>query len=203
MNFHNIVKDDMRNGVGLRVTLFVSGCCHNCFGCQNRQTWDPKSGVLFDEDAFAELREKLNKDYIDGITLSGGDPLFKDNRIEIGKIISYAKSIGKTVWLYTGYTLEKDEDGGFFFTNHFGDWFSFPQLELIDVIVDGPFDIELLDQSYHWAGSTNQRVIDVKETLKQDKIILILSGRPFPNESVQHLLPEKIGLDTDYFQEYT
>ena len=162
----------MRNGVGLRVTLFVSGCSHACMGCQNPQTWDPNSGILFDEEAFAELREKLNKDYIDGITLSGGDPLFKDNRLEVGRIIEYTKSIGKTVWLYTGYRLEQAEDKTFFFTNNFGDWFPFPQLELIDVVVDSPFDIELLNQQYHWAGSTNQRVIDIKESIKQGEIVL-------------------------------
>jgi len=107
MNYHNIVKDDMRNGVGLRVTLFVSGCKHHCMGCHNPQTWNPESGIPFDEDALSELKEKLNKDWINGITFSGGDPLFETNRETIKSIAKYVKSVGKTVWLYTGYKLKK------------------------------------------------------------------------------------------------
>lgn len=172
MNYHNILKDDMRNGVGLRTTLFVSGCSHKCPGCHNPQTWDENSGILFDDDAFEELKTLLNKDYMDGITFSGGDPLYVNNRVEVGKIAKYVKSIDKTVWLYTGYKFRKADDGSFYFTNDFGDWFSLPWLDCIDVLVDGPFDIELLDQSYHWAGSTNQRVIDIKKTLEVGEIVL-------------------------------
>ena len=83
MNYHNILHDDMRNGEGLRVTLFVSGCNHKCEQCQNPQTWNPNSGIEFDEDAKQEIFEQLNHDYIDGITLSGGDPLYESNLNDI------------------------------------------------------------------------------------------------------------------------
>lgn len=172
MNYHNIVKDDMRNGVGLRVTLFVSGCSHHCVGCHNPQTWSPESGIPFDEDALNEVKELLNRDYIDGITFSGGDPLFVSNRDTIKEIAQYAKSVGKSVWLYTGYRLRQKEDGTFFMSNDFGDSFDLDWLNLIDVMVDSPFDIELLDPAYHWAGSTNQRVIDIQKTLETKSLVL-------------------------------
>ncbi len=172
MNYHNIVKDDMRNGVGLRVTLFVSGCKHHCEGCHNPQTWNPESGVPFDEDAFDELKDCLERDYIDGITFSGGDPLFTTNRDKIGELAAYAKSVNKTVWLYTGYKLNVDENGNFNFGSGMGDYFTLDWLSNIDVLVDGPFDMELFDQAYHWAGSTNQRIIDVQKSLRAKKIVL-------------------------------
>lgn len=83
MNYHNITHDDMLNGSGLRVVLWVSGCNHRCEGCQNPQTWDCKSGIPFDEAAKEELFNELNKDYISGITFSGGDPLHENNLEEI------------------------------------------------------------------------------------------------------------------------
>ena len=77
MNYHNIKHDDMVNGDGLRVTLFVSGCSNHCEGCQNPQTWDPDSGIVFDTSAMAEILDYLGRDYISGLTISGGDPFFK------------------------------------------------------------------------------------------------------------------------------
>lgn len=79
MNYHNITHDDMLNGVGLRVVLWCSGCSHNCHNCQNPQTWDINSGISFDEKAKEELFSELSKDYISGITFSGGDPLHENN----------------------------------------------------------------------------------------------------------------------------
>lgn len=75
MNYHDIKKCDMLNGDGIRCVLFVSGCSHHCDGCHNPETWNPRSGIPFDESAEGEIREELRKDYVDGITLSGGDPL--------------------------------------------------------------------------------------------------------------------------------
>ena len=83
MNYHNIKHDDMLNGTGLRVTLFVSGCDHRCKNCHNPQTWDCNSGIEFDNDAIDEIHYYLSKDYIDGITLSGGDPLNTHNRKDL------------------------------------------------------------------------------------------------------------------------
>ena len=91
MRYHNITKDDMLNGDGLRAVLWLAGCEHHCKGCQNPITWDPKGGIEFDEGAKAELFELLEKDYISGITFSGGDPLAPYNAPEVGKLIEEIK----------------------------------------------------------------------------------------------------------------
>ena len=153
MNYHDIKHDDMNNGPGLRVTLFVSCCDHYCNGCQNPETWDTKSGIPFDDTAIEEIFEQLNNDYISGITFSGGDPLNANNRVEVCSLIhqirlKYGKS--KSIWIYTGYTWEE-------IVNTLT-----PVLLGVDVLIDGMFDKDLADVNYHWAGSTNQRVIDVQ-----------------------------------------
>jgi len=147
MNYHDITKDDLRNGDGLRVVLWVSGCNHYCEGCQNPITWDPNDGLPFDTIAETELFEALDKDYISGLTLSGGDPMYPQNRSRIHQLLKHFRwKFGnkKTVWLYTGYLLEEIIDE--------------PLLEYVDVVVDGPFLKELADVNYHWGGSRNQKV---------------------------------------------
>ena len=88
MNYHNITVDDMLNGDGLRTVLWVSGCAHHCRGCQNPQTWDDKSGIPFDETAKKELFADISRDYMDGVTFSGGDPLCPSNRETVGQLIT-------------------------------------------------------------------------------------------------------------------
>lgn len=163
MNYHDIKHDDMNNGPGLRVTLFVSGCNHYCKECQNPETWSTESGIPFDQVAKDEIFEQLDKDYISGITFSGGDPLNKSNRVEVFGLIhqirlKYGKS--KSVWIYTGYIWEEIIEE------------VFPILTGTDVIVDGMFKKYLADVNYHWAGSTNQRVIDVQRSLEEKRVIL-------------------------------
>lgn len=160
MRYHNITKDDMNNGDGLRAVLWVSGCDHCCNQCQNPITWDPNGGLAFDEAAKEELFELLSRDYISGITLSGGDPLFLGNRSEITELVKEIneKFPNKTVWLYTGFLYE--EIAGL------------EVMEYVDVLADGPFEVAKLDKRLHWVGSSNQRVIDVKETRRQGKIVL-------------------------------
>lgn len=164
MNYHNILHDDMRNGEGLRVVLFVSGCSHYCKNCQNKQTWAEDSGIKFDLAAKEEIFEQLSKDYISGITFSGGDPLYRSNLDEIYSLIIEIKEKfpTKNIWLYTGYTLEQifcpevTDD-----LNPLRDKIIETRrkiADLCDVIVDGEFVEELADVNYHWAGSTNQRV---------------------------------------------
>ena len=153
----------MNNGPGLRVTLFVSGCDHYCNGCQNPETWDTKSGIPFDNTAIEEIFEQLDNDYISGITFSGGDPLNENNRVEVCSLIhqirlKYGKS--KSIWIYTGYTWEE-------IVNTLT-----PILLGIDVLIDGMFEKDLADVNYHWAGSTNQRVIDVQRSLEEKKIVM-------------------------------
>ena len=108
MNYHNITVDDMLNGDGLRTVLWVSGCMHHCRGCQNPQTWDAKSGIPFDEAAKEELFADLSRDYMDGITFSGGDPLCPANRETVGRLIAETRDRfpQKTIWLYTGDLFE-------------------------------------------------------------------------------------------------
>lgn len=160
MRYHNITKDDMLNGDGLRVVLWVAGCCHGCKGCQNPVTWDIEGGLPFDEKAKEELFEELEKPYVSGVTLSGGDPLHPKNRDEIGALMREIreKYQDKTIWLYTGYDWDQVKD--------------LPYLAMADVVVDGPFVEELKDEEIYWRGSSNQRVIDVKRTLESGEVVL-------------------------------
>ena len=105
MRYHNITKDDMLNGDGLRVVLWVAGCGHHCKGCQNPITWDPNGGIPFDDAAKAEIFEQLDKDYISGITFSGGDPLYEANRADVTALAKEIKERypKKDIWVYTGY----------------------------------------------------------------------------------------------------
>lgn len=164
MKYHNITKDDMKNGDGLRVVLWLSGCDHHCKGCQNPITWDPNDGLEFDNLAREELFKELNKKYIDGITLSGGDPLYTSNREEVLKLIKEIKIKfpTKTIWIYTGYMWEEI----------IKDSFMYEIVKLCDILIDGEYMENLRDDNYEWAGSTNQLVIDIKRTLKEGQVIL-------------------------------
>lgn len=164
MNYHNITRDDMNNGDGLRVVLWVAGCTHHCKDCHNPVTWNPADGIPFGLQGKEELYRELQKDYIAGITFSGGDPLHLDNRDAVDSLMQSVKRDfpDKTVWVYTGYTWEEVMQN--------------PEMaammQSVDVLVDGRFVAELKDVTYPWAGSTNQRVIDVKRTLKEGRVIL-------------------------------
>ena len=164
MRYHDITKDDMLNGEGLRVVLWVSGCAHGCRGCQNPLTWDPDSGLEFDEEAERELFALLSRDYISGLTLSGGDPLFPGNRAEVCALLKEVRERfpEKDVWLYTGYTAEEVMD-----------W---EGLGLVDVLVDGRYEEEKKSPGIPWVGSSNQRVIDVRETLKARRVVVRNEG---------------------------
>ena len=153
MRYHNITKDDMLNGDGLRVVLWVSGCSHCCEGCQNPITWDPAGGLLFDDKAREEIFAELAKDYISGITFSGGDPLHSANRMDVRTLIEEIreKYPDKTIWLYTGESWENIYEE--------------PIIKMIDVLVDGEFHIKERDVKLLWKGSANQRVINVAKTL--------------------------------------
>lgn len=160
MRYHNITKDDMLNGDGLRVVLWVSGCSHCCKDCHNPITWDANSGLLFDGAAKEELFGELSRDYISGVTLSGGDPLYFSNRGDILKLVKEVRERfpQKTVWMYTGFL-----------------WETVAGLEImdyVDVVVDGEFKVEQKDPQLYWRGSSNQRVIDVKATKAAREVVL-------------------------------
>ena len=154
MRYHNITKDDMLNGDGLRVVLWVAGCSHCCKECQNPITWDPEGGIAFDEAAKQEIFEQLEKPYISGITFSGGDPLHAANRLDVRNLMEEIKTKypDKNIWLYTGDVWENI--------------LHYPLLIYVDVLVDGEFMIDLRDPKLQWKGSSNQRVIDVQKSLK-------------------------------------
>ena len=160
MRYHNITKDDMLNGDGLRVVLWVSGCAHQCKECQNPLTWDPSSGLEFDESSKKEIFTQLGQPYIDGITLSGGDPLHPANIEEITKLVQEigVKYPNKTIWLYTGFLWKEIE--------------TWEITRYVDVVIDGKFELDKLDTKLRWTGSSNQRVIDAKETLRIGKVVL-------------------------------
>lgn len=160
MRYHNITKDDMLNGDGLRVVLWVAGCSHHCKGCQNPITWDPKGGIPFEDKEKQEIFEQLEKPYIEGITFSGGDPLYEGN---VDTVTALAKEIKekypeKNIWLYTGYEWKEIKDLGI--------------IKYLDVVVDGRYVLNRRDVTLPWRGSDNQRVIDVKRTIKENKITL-------------------------------
>jgi anaerobic ribonucleoside-triphosphate reductase activating protein len=160
MRYHNITKDDMLNGDGLRVVLWVAGCTHCCKECQNPVTWDPDGGLAFDEAAKQEIWEELAKPYISGLTLSGGDPMHFKNRsqsLELAKEVKQSFP-DKTIWMYTGDVWESICDDEI--------------LQYIDVLVDGEFKIEEKDTKLHWKGSANQRVIDVPASLESGDVVL-------------------------------
>lgn len=160
MRYHNITKDDMLNGDGLRVVLWVSGCDHCCKDCQNPITWDPNGGLIFDKEAKEELFEILGRDYISGLTLSGGDPLYVTNREDILELVKEVreKFPQKTIWMYTGFVWESIK--GLKIMNY------------IDVLVDGEFETDKKDVQLCWRGSENQRVIDVPKTKKTGTVTL-------------------------------
>ena len=143
----------MLNGDGLRVVLWTSGCSHHCPHCHNPITWDKNGGIEFDEAAKQELFEQLEKGYTAGITFSGGDPL---NEANVEEILSLAKEIkekfpDKTMWIYSGYTIEELEDQR---DTALGA-LRYELVCMCDVFVDGRFEEEKKDANYHWAGSTN------------------------------------------------
>lgn len=178
MRYHNITKDDMLNGDGLRVVLWVAGCSHGCKNCQNPCTWDPNGGLPFGKAEKKEIFEQLDQDYIDGITFSGGDPLHEANQDDILSLIREIreKYPRKTIWLYSGYELQE------IFNINKADLEMIRSgvaiadlkarkemgtraeiLNLIDTFVDGPFVEGLKDntEKCKWRGSTNQWIYDV------------------------------------------
>ena len=183
MNYHNITYPDMNNGDGLRVVLWLSGCSHHCYNCQNPQTWDVNSGIPFDESAKGELFRELGKDYISGLTLSGGDPLHEANLDGVLDLVNEIRLSfpNKSIWLYSGYQWEECQpfnEDGLLKPDKFA-----PNLQKIlqkryevisrcNVMVDGRYIDSQRNPSKKWAGSDNQRVINIQGSLKQGKVVL-------------------------------
>lgn len=148
MNYKTITYPDVNNGIGLRVTLWLQGCSHHCFNCQNPMMWDENGGKKFDETVKEQLFELLSKPYIKGLTLSGGDPLYSIK--DLVPLLEEVKANfpEKNIWLYTGFTFKQ------ILINKY----LRQVLDYVDVIVDGKFDNGLKDISIAFRGSTNQNI---------------------------------------------
>ena len=161
MNIIRIEKNNLINGAGCRVVLWTAGCCHHCKGCHNPETHDSSVGEHFNEEHKKQLFEQLAEDNIDGITLTGGDPLMLYNHKELIPLLKEIKDRfpDKTVWAWTGFTWDVIK-----YTDI---------VKYIDVLVDGKFIEELKPKrkNLRYRGSLNQRVIDVQKSLAADSLI--------------------------------
>lgn len=164
MNYIKVTKNDIANGEGIGVALWVSGCTCHCYNCHNPQTWDFNSGVPFTEETMQEILIALDRPYISRLTLSGGHPLEPQNAPEILKIVKRVRMVfpNKNIWIYSGYTWEHIMQGELLAGI----------MKYTDVLVDGEFVEELKDISLPFRGSSNQRIINVQESLKQNKVII-------------------------------
>ena len=169
MNYSAIKKCDVANGPGVRVSLFVSGCTHHCPGCFNAETWDFNFGAEFTKVQEDEIIELLKPEYIKGLSLLGGEPFEPSNqRVLVGLLRRIKETYPKkTVWCYTGYLLDdellQESRARCEVTDE--------MLSYIDILVDGEFVENMKDLRLRFRGSSNQRVIDLKQTLAGDEII--------------------------------
>ncbi len=169
MNYGAIKKCDIANGVGVRTVLFVSGCTHHCKGCFQPETWNFDYGERYTKETEDEIIESLKPDYVDGITLLGGEPFEPENQRELVKLLRRIKKElpQKTVWSFSGYTYEEltgDSRAVCEVTNE--------MLSMLDVLVDGEFVEAKRNISLRFRGSENQRLIDMNKTRKEGKIVL-------------------------------
>lgn len=170
MYYGKINTNDIANGEGVRVSLFVSGCRNHCEGCFNQETWNFKYGKPFDLETQNFIIDALSKPYIDGLTILGGEPFEKENQEALYPFILKVRELypNKNIWMYSGYTLDVDMvEGGKVYTKYTNQI-----LKNIDILVDGKFDIKLYNLALKFRGSSNQRIIDMKETIKNKKIVL-------------------------------
>ena len=169
MKYATIKKCDVANGPGVRVSLYVSGCNHHCKGCFNPETWDFNYGKEFTQDTIDTLLNAMDKEYIDGITILGGEPLDPVNQKEVANLINQVKQKypNKSIWCFTGFDFEKEVMGKMYKT------FDTTKqiIDNLDVLVDGEFKEDKKNLSLRFRGSENQRIIDVKKTLNSDQII--------------------------------
>ena len=170
MYYGNIKKSDIANGPGVRVSLFVSGCTHHCKGCFNEETWNFKYGEPFIEKTEEQILNLLKPSYVSGLTVLGGEPMEYVNQKDLLPFLKKVRETypKKTIWCYTGYVYEKDVLG-----RMVSKWkITKDILELIDVLVDGPFIEEQKDITLLFRGSSNQRLIDVPKSMKAGEVVL-------------------------------
>lgn len=170
MNYGKIKQFDIANGPGVRVSLFVSGCTHHCEGCFNETTWDFNSGKAFTEEEIKYILKTLELPYVNGISLLGGEPLERSNQRGLLPLLRQIKEKynDKDIWCYTGYTFDTDIRD-----RMCKNWEETNELlSYIDVLVDGKFELDKKDISLVFKGSSNQRIICVRESLEAGNIVL-------------------------------
>lgn len=171
MYYGEIKNFDIANGEGIRVSLFVSGCTHRCKGCFNPETWNFSYGRPYTAETEQSIMDMLSFEYVDGLSLLGGEPFEPDNQRELVKLLQRVRKElpNKNVWCYTGYTLENDLLGESRARCEVTD----EMLGMIDVLVDGEFKEELKNIALAFRGSSNQRLIDLKKTLQSGKTVTL------------------------------
>ena len=162
MNYGEIKTTDIANGVGVRTSLFVSGCTHHCKGCFNEETWDFAYGQPFTKEVEDEIIESLRPVYVTGLTVLGGEPMEVVNQQVVRPFLERVRAElpDKNIWIYSGYTWEELNDS------------ENKRCHMTDVLVDGEFKLDLKDISLRFRGSSNQRVIDVKKTLEEGQVVI-------------------------------
>ena len=170
MNYATIKNNDIANGPGVRVSLFVSGCTHKCPGCFNEVAWDFNYGQPFTQETIDSILDMLKSPHIKGLTLLGGEPFEPQNQPAIVELLRQikAKYPEKTVWAYSGYLFDKDILAGKLGPKEITDEY----VSYLDVIVDGRFVLSRKNLSLRFRGSDNQRLIDVKASLKAGEVVL-------------------------------
>ncbi len=170
MNYADIKQFDVANGPGVRISLFVSGCTHQCEGCFNQVAWDFNYGTPFTDETIETILTYLKPDYIAGLTILGGEPFEPENQIEVLRLVQKVRASypEKSIWCFSGYDYEQDILGDM------AD--KYPQtmelLRNLDVLVDGEFVQAKKDLGLRFRGSSNQRIIKVQESLRENKVVL-------------------------------
>jgi len=171
MHYGQIFKTDTTNGVGIRLTLFVSGCTNHCKECFQPQTWDFCYGKPYTQETEDFILNEVGKPYYDGITVLGGEPMELQNQPTVCDLLTHFKEMypTKDVWVYTGFVYDKDlVEGG----KRYIEDTTPSLLSKIDVLVASPFQIENKNLMLRFRGSSNQRILDMKETLKTGSVVL-------------------------------
>ena len=161
MRYNKIRKMDISNGPGVRVSVFMQGCTFNCKNCFNPETHDFKGGKEFTDETIDKIMELCSKDYVVGLSILGGEPMHPKNIDGTTKLAKTFKEKypNKTIWCWTGFLFDRDLKDK-------------EVMKYVDVLVDGTYEDELHDFRLKWRGSSNQRVIDVQKSLKENKIVL-------------------------------
>ena len=161
MRYNKIRKMDISNGPGVRVSIFMQGCAFNCEKCFNHETHDFNGGKEFDDEAISRVLDLCAPDHIEGLSILGGEPMHPNNIEGTGKLVKAFKEKypNKSVWAWSGFSFDNLKDS--------------EAVKNLDVLVDGRYEDELRNPTLKWKGSSNQRVIDVQESLKKNEVITI------------------------------